>query len=463
MQHTTRENARQVTRPTAIVQRIGRQVLLLVLLLALLALPIRVSVRAQEATPAPASATEVPPIAEFDARLGAANAALDRALGVSSLFEALGVLIAVITAAAAAAAGIIGGIYVRNLNRSREQLELARKEVRRDVKRTRIRLETELKNTFGELQRELVNEQQRMDLQMAASQRALDDQRKQTTHGLMAQSLLALAEKQYRAGDFKGAIETHQSALRLDDNNPVIHYALGYVYVHSNVLDKAREHLEKALKLYPDLPQALAALGYTFRRIAERMDMGLERSEMLSRAEQHLIAALKISPRLIDDDGESWYGSLGGLYRRSGRVDEAIHAYEQAADVTPQSSYPFSNLALLYMEKKDRANMLAMYARVERLALTETQIDGSNYWAYSDLFTSRLALGNLADADTALETLFFTIPKDAPYALEVLADTLERLQEVLGDAQQGAYVLRYINRIRQQIGQMHPERLTGDM
>jgi tetratricopeptide (TPR) repeat protein len=153
----------------------------------------------------------------------------------------------------------------------------------------------------------------------------------------------------------------------------------------------------------------------------------------------------------VDEDGESWWGSLGGLYRRRGQIDQAIYAYEQAGKVTPHSSYPFSNLALLYMQKHDRGEMLRTYKRVERLARGETQAEVDNYWAYADLFTSNLALGKLEQAEEALISVLDIAPTDSDYTLNLLIETLERLQAALGGSESAAHIDDYIERIREHI------------
>jgi tetratricopeptide (TPR) repeat protein len=169
---------------------------------------------------------------------------------------------------------------------------------------------------------------------------------------------------------------------------------------------------------------------------------------MMNRAEQFLLRALRLSPKLVDDDGEAWWGSLGGLYRRRGQIDQAIYAYEQAAKVTPHSSYPFSNLALLYMQKRNRDEMLRTYKRVERLARGEVQAEVDNYWAYADLLTSRLALGKIDEAEDALISVFDIAPPDSSYGLESLADTLTRLIDALGGPQAAPHIPPYVERIR---------------
>ena len=76
--------------------------------------------------------------------------------------------------------------------------------------------------------------------------------------------------------------------------------------------------------------------------------------------------------------------------------------------------------------------MLSTYKQVEKLAADEVQADVDNYWAYTDLVTSRLAMGMYDEANRALEQLLTTTPDDSPYVLEVLADTLTRLADALG-------------------------------
>ncbi len=70
-------------------------------------------------------------------------------------------------------------------------------------------------------------------------------------------------------------------------------------------------------------------------------------------AEEKLLTALELDDKLLNNDGESYQGTLGSLYRRQGRFDEAIERYHHAAKITPGRSYPFLNLALLYYEQVD--------------------------------------------------------------------------------------------------------------
>lgn len=439
------------------------------------------------AQPGPAFPTPIPPdIGEVGAMLAEADEKVNQAFNLLGLFEAIGLPVTVFLALVGLVGPAIAAYFVRIVQRANTEVQEAKSELKatsqaientrqnieaqlQDTKKTSSLLEEQLKTasadfkTTSELRtQEMQSALLRLETFIQDAQSELDNlrrelgvsadaERERTARALMGQTLQSLGERQYRERDFKGAIETLNRALELDDYNPITHYQLGYVYVQSSQLEKAEEHLVQALKIDPRLAQALATLGYVYRRMAERMPMGHDRMEKFNVAESKLLEALRISPRLIDNDGESWWGSLGGSYRRQGQIDQAIHAYEEAAKVTPRSSYPFSNLAMIYLHQGNRDAMLSNFANVEKLALSETQTDPHNYWAFADLVTSRLAQKKTELTDIALDSLLFTVPYDSMYVLESLADTLQRLMNGLGGEAAAPHIAPYIRGIRDHI------------
>jgi tetratricopeptide (TPR) repeat protein len=348
--------------------------------------------------------------------------AVDQAFNLLGVFEAIGFLVTVV-------GGVAAVLGVTRLISAQNELTEARKRFDKELEEAKERLEEETK------QKEAAFDALRQEL------------KRNTGNATLALSYLPLGESQYKSGDFVGALDIYQRALNLDGNNPIIHYRMGYVYTQSGKLDDAERHLKRALEIDQDFAPALAVLGYAYRRKGEKMEQGIERDEMLNRAEYMLQQALKRAPRLVDDDGESWWGSLGGLYRRRGQIDQAIYAYRKAAEVDPNSSYAFSNLALLYVQQGESDKMIQTYHQVERLSQAEVQADVDNYWAYADLLTSRLALKKFDAAESTLPYVFTTAPVDSPYALEVLIDTLERLAKVL-ESDHALRVKQYIERIQ---------------
>lgn len=335
-----------------------------------------------------------------------AGEAIGYAADLFGLFEAMSGAVGLVVPFLAVVGGLLG---FRRLESAQNELREARERFERDMSRREVELDA--------LRDEL--------------KASVQKQREDAGRASLALSLLPVGERQYRAQDYTGALDTYLRALELDPDNAIIHYRLGYVYSQSGDLDRAQEHLTRSQALDPGFPSAMAALGYVYRRMGDSLEPGVERDIIYNKAEQNFLKALDLSPKLMDEDGESWWGALGGLYRRRGQVDQAISAYERGTKVTPHSSYPFSNLALLYLQTHNRQRMIETYKRVERLAWGEVQAEVDNYWAYADLITARLALGKVAEVEEVLDLGLDAAPADSPYTLESLIDTLTRLSEVL--------------------------------
>jgi tetratricopeptide (TPR) repeat protein len=347
---------------------------------------------------------------------------MDTTNNLLGLFQNVTAIVGVLIPILAVAGAYLG---FNQINEAQKRLEQAQADFQADVKAKQDELD-----------------KMRADLELSAG-----TQRDNIANATLALSLLPQGERQYKIGDFEGAVDAYQRALKLDPDSIILHYRLGYVYTQSGRLEEAEKHLSDALKTDPGFAPALACLGYVYRRIGEKMPDGIERNLKLDQASSKLLEALKSSPKLIDEDGESWWGSLGGLYRRRGQIEDAIFAYKRVAEATPNSSYAFGNLALLYAQKGDTPAMLNMYEKMEPLAYGEVQGTPDNYWGFADLLTARLALGRIEKAEEALASVFRTMPMESPYASESLIETLHRLQHALGE-EHAAYIQPFIERIQ---------------
>lgn len=358
-----------------------------------------------------------------------AASAQDLAFNLLGIFEAVSVAITIV----GAGLGVVG---FGRLISAESSLTQAREEVQEEIKEIRSQFERDLevgRKELQELSQQIVH--------------IVEEQRKEAANATLATALLAFGERQYRAADYVGAATTYQRALELDNKNPVTFYRLGYVYTAQGDLNAAEDHLKESLAIDSAFAPSIVALGFVYRRKGEKLDEGIEREQMFNMAEKQMLEGLKASPKLVDEDGESWWGALGGLYRRRGQVDQAIYAYEQATIVTPHSSYPFGNLANLYGRENNIEAMLRMYKRVEKLAFAEVQAEVDNYWGYFDLLTAHLATNHIDKAEDILPSVLETVPADAVYALESLVDTLTRVAGVLKDYPQHADILRFVARI----------------
>jgi tetratricopeptide (TPR) repeat protein len=406
---------------------------LAVFLLLCLCLAVLPAIHAQD-TPTPSDAQRVESIAtqiavEIDQGVEAAQNETGRAFNLLGLFEAIGFFVTV-------GAGLGGLFGVFQLFSARQDLQQVRKDLIEEAQQLRASFAEEIQRREQEL-RLLEN-----NLMERAKTQAID-----TSHALLANAMLPLGERQYRAGDYVGALNTYMRALELDRHNPVVHQRIGYVYTQKGDLEQAKQHYELAIEREKNFAPALAGLGFVNRRLGEAIDRTLlnndhltagervekqvERDRLFNKAEGLLLQALALSPRLVDDDGESWWGVLGGLYKRRGQTDQALEAYKQVTEVTPESSYGYNNLAMLYMKKGEYDLMLKTYARVERIAATEALAETGNFWGYSDLTVARFALGKGFEANESLPMAITLAPVDSPYMLQGMLDTLCDLLNVI--------------------------------
>lgn len=410
--------------------RLSKHLMLAIVVMIMLLIPFGAAFAQDDQALTPAQLEELDRLAREAAaeEIAALN---DLAFNLLGIFEAVSVAITII----GAGLGVIGfGRLISaegNLNKAREEIE-------QEIVAIREQFNNDL-------------EQRRQEFESFTTEltEAVEQQRREAVNATLATALLSFGERQYKASDYVGAVNTYKRSLELDNNNPVTYYRLGYVYTTQGDLDGAEEQFTKSLAIDDAFAPAIVALGHVYRRKGQKLEEGIEREMLFNQAEKQMLAGLKISPKLIDDDGESWWGSLGGLYRRRGQIKQAIYAYEQATTVTPHSSYPFGNLATLYGSERNTEAMLRMYKRVEKLARAEVQAEVDNFWGYFDLLTAQLALGHTAEAEDILPSVVETVPLNAAYAFDMLVETLERAGNYLEGYPQSNALFTFAKRIKQ--------------
>ncbi|MBK8020267.1 MAG: tetratricopeptide repeat protein [Chloroflexi bacterium] len=239
------------------------------------ALPLKVA-EAQDSQPLPPAtaltADELEELRDLAAltRTNAEDAAryASDASNFLSLFEAFSVVVAI-------AAGSLGVVGVTRLFAAQNALNDTRK-----------RIIDELADLRSDFEQQI--EKRERDLKALEDQinQTIELQRRSSAQATLALSLMPLGERQYRAQDYSGAAETYKRALAMDQNNPLIHYRLGYVFVQNGQLPEAELHLVRALEIDPEFALARAALGYVYRRIADKQPEGLERDLWMNKGEQ---------------------------------------------------------------------------------------------------------------------------------------------------------------------------------
>lgn len=267
-----------------------------------------------------------------------------------------------------------------------------------------------------------------------------------------ALALLALGERQYQMRDLDGALSTYKRALKLNAKSPAIHYHIGYIHAQRGALDLAEASLTAALEHDPDFSPAQAARGFVHWRHGETLPDGETRDTIFANAEKKLLEALYNAPRLLDDDGDSWWCTMGGVYASMGKAEKALEAYQKAFQITPYAAYPLSMVALYQGITGDRARMLQSFRDTERLARIQTQSRPDDYRAYAHLMIARLAHGKIQEAEEALGMLLPLLPEKQVYVAPALLDMLAQLKALLPDQQ------RHINQIMHYVSGATPDK-----
>lgn len=126
----------------------------------------------------------------------------------------------------------------------------------------------------------------------------------------------------FDAKKYRQSERSFQKALSISPEAPEIHFHLGVLYDQWKKFDKAVPAFREAIRLKPDYPQALNYLGYS---LADR-DMNLEEAEeLISRAVER------------DPDNGSYRDSLGWVYFKRGKLDDAARELGKAVQLFPDA------------------------------------------------------------------------------------------------------------------------------
>jgi tetratricopeptide (TPR) repeat protein len=146
--------------------------------------------------------------------------------------------------------------------------------------------------------------------------------------------------------------------LDIHDNAEVF-YNLGYILSIRGKFEEALSYFKKATRINGQHAKAFKQMGLIYQKLGRVDDAQhcLERAADLhltlkeeNEAEEILNAVLTLRP-----DTTNVYNSLGIIYRRQGRLDEALKAYEKALKVHPEDENIYFNVSRVYLESKDKA------------------------------------------------------------------------------------------------------------
>jgi len=211
---------------------------------------------------------------------------------------------------------------------------------------------------------------------------------------------LAQAEDSIQKSDFAAAESLLKKALERDPKNFQAWFDLGFVYNRLSRTEDSIHAYRQSVAAKPDVFESNLNLGLMLAR-NNNPD-----------AEQFLRAATTLKPTARVEEGQAraWL-SLGHLIENT-KPDDALAAYQKAADLTPKDSEPHLSAALLREHRKDFPGAEAEYKQV--LSLEPHSVE-----AALGLTNVYMKAGRLAEAEPLLRGLATLRPDDADLHLQL--------------------------------------------
>jgi len=139
------------------------------------------------------------------------------------------------------------------------------------------------------------------------------------------------------AGEFNLAVKEYEEALKLDNENPLVHLNFAVTLIRKNEIDRARGELNYASKLDPEATEPHAVLAL-LNLTEGKLDLAAQEYEIT------LKNASILNPKNIDI-----YKSLGALYLRQNNIKKAEDTIVLFQSLRPKTPKSISILVLSIM------------------------------------------------------------------------------------------------------------------
>ncbi len=154
------------------------------------------------------------------------------------------------------------------------------------------------------------------------------------------------------AGENALARDQFEELVKLDPENPVGHYRLGFLYRLEEDWERAMSHFDRALEINPRLMDVFTnvVLVHSAR---EEYDAALRKAEN----QLSVVSESPASQAMV-------YNLIGGLYIAKGDNAAAEKAFQTALEKNPESLRPYYALARIYLNENRADEAIAQYQAI---------------------------------------------------------------------------------------------------
>ena len=406
-------------------------------------------------TPVPSEGAALVPPTSFDAQevleradnaVWAADRATENTNTILSFLEGAGFIIALALGAAAM-------LNIRAATKTREDLEgrinqevSEIQDVRREVRNELDRLRDDVARVTG--LREQLAEEVAQTEQLNDRLRRIDEIEASVKTTLEDSITLSMVFQEFALNNHRQAYALLEPIQARNPENVYVLYLSGWIELNDDP-EVGLKHLQEAFERAPNWPSAEAAYGVALRRIARNAgDEGLFKLKVnrLEAACERLRHALEVDGDLLDPNREPYWGTLGGILRDLGELEQALAAYEEGLRIAPSSSYLLGNRSALRLrlfrdEPKRWSEVLDSFTATLRASQYGPILTHDDYYTTMDRAMSLMMLGRRDETDFEQAHIFLQTAVDLPDAtlsrLKVSLTGWENLLEFCPEDQDG--------------------------
>jgi len=203
---------------------------------------------------------------------------------------------------------------------------------------------------------------------------------------------LERATEAVRAGQWEAAERELRELDRMAPDQFIVQHYLGQVALGRGDAAVAIQHLERSLALNPSY------YSPTYIELAK----AYRRTGQAPRAIELLEDAVAVYP-----DNFALRFNLGYHFQAAGRLDDALLAYQQAAEMVPRYPQVLNNLASIHLARGEPQEALAMMRRA-----LEVRPDDGRTWGNVGMVLG--ATGRFEEAEQAFRQATALLPDEAP-------------------------------------------------
>jgi len=216
-------------------------------------------------------------------------------------------------------------------------------------------------------------------------------------------------------GDYEEAIKSLSDALKLDERDPEIPYRIGLTNLDMGEADPAIKQFGQVLLMDKDDVDAMLGLGdaYLLKEEPENAEPPFRQATVIAKrrtdAWRRLGTCLELQGK---NDDAACHVSIGWIYTKKGKYDEAMKEFRQAVDMKRDDPTALFMVGYVYDLQGRWAEAIKTYSKV-------VKVDKEYARAYNNMGLDQDLLGKTSQALKAMKKAVQLDPENIEYLINI--------------------------------------------